>query len=284
MSRDVDKAAMKELLSGLTDAEVRALCVDALREWHRKHPGHTQPSMHGDLGRELVPTLLRGRTLTISGAAPHEALIDAVTEPGMEGFAEFVGWFTRAGFAWPLAAQGHQYPIAMHLTKSGLRFLEGTTDHPLLPGSIDRIVSRCAGLPDDVAALLVDARSCLDHALLRPAIQLMGVAYELAIEHVVEALISRGALPATALNERAARRIALVDGKVDTVITGTTTQATEERFAVHHAYDFADRLRQRRNDASHTAPKYDFSDREETEEYFVSAGRHLPNVWRMYRP
>ena len=62
-----------------------------------------------------------------------------------------------------------------------------------------------------------------------------------------------------------------------------TIQEREERFAVRAAYDFADQLRRRRNDAAHTAPKYDFEDREEAEEFLISAGRHLPNVWRMTR-
>jgi hypothetical protein len=63
----------------------------------------------------------------------------------------------------------------------------------------------------------------------------------------------------------------------------------ETQVAMHGAlglalpYDFADQLRRRRNDAAHTTPKYDFEDREEAEEFLVSAGRHLPNVWRMAR-
>jgi len=275
---------MKELLKGLTDGEVRELCIAALREWHKKYPDRTQASLHGDMGREMLALVKNKLTPSMSGSAPHEAMVDAVAEPGMEGIAEFLGWFTRAGLAWPLGAPVNQYPITLHISRSGLRFLDGTKDHPLLPGFVDRIAARCANLPDDVVALLMDARACLDHGLLRPAIQLMGVAYEVAIEHVVEALINRNVLLATARDAKAARRIALVRAEIAAVITGTTIQAVDERFAVTAAYDFADQLRQRRNDASHTTPRYDFSDREEAEEYFISAGRELPKVWRMHRP
>jgi hypothetical protein len=62
---------------------------------------------------------------------------------------------------------------------------------------------------------------------------------------------------------------------------GGTPQERDDRFAAHAAYEFADMLRRRRNDASHTAPTYGFEDRGEAEELIVSAGRHLPNLWRV---
>lgn len=37
--------------------------------------------------------------------------------------------------------------------------------------------------------------------------------------------------------------------------------------------------RGRRNDVSHTTPRYDFGDPEEVEELLVSASRELPNLW-----
>jgi hypothetical protein len=283
MSTAQDKLAMKELLKGISDTEVRELCLEALRAWRKSHPSGAQVQMHGALGRELVPILLKRRTTPFpySGVAPQEALIDAVTEPGLEGVAEFVNWFVRAGLAWPLGALANQYPITLHLTRSGQRFLDGTKDHPLLPGFVDRIAQRCSNLPDDALSLLIDARSCLDHGLMRPAIQLMGVAYEVAVEHVVGSMVTKTQLNAVVATQKAAMRIAAIKGIIDQVMPNTTIQEKEERFAVHAAYDFADQLRRRRNDAAHTAPKYDFEDREEAEEFLVSAGRHLPNLWRM---
>ena len=47
------------------------------------------------------------------------------------------------------------------------------------------------------------------------------------------------------------------------------------------AYDFADLLRLRRNEAAHTRPAYDFEHPGETEEFLVSAGRHLPGIWSL---
>ncbi len=275
---------MKELLKGLSDEEVRQLCVEALRAWRKSHPNETQVAMHGALGRELVSLLSNRRTtpLAYSGTSPHEALIDAVADPGFEGVAEFVNWFVRAGLAWALGAVANQYPITLHLTRSGQRFLDGSKEHPLLPQFVDRLAQRCPNLPDDVLSLLVDSRSCLDHGLMRPAIQLMGVAHEMAIEHIVNSLVTKTKLTPVVATQKAAMRIAAVRALIDQVMPNSSVQEKEERFAVHAAYDFADQLRRRRNDASHTAPKYDFEDREEAEEFLVSAGRHLPNLWRMF--
>jgi hypothetical protein len=271
---------MKELLAGVSDAEVRELCIQALRTWRQTYPHRTEVAMHGDLGRHLVQVLLRrGASPPPSGAAPHEALAGGLKESGLEPVAEFVNWFVRAGFAWPLGAETNRYPITLHLTRAGVRFLDDTKDHPLLPGFVDRIAQRCIALPEDVVSLLVDARSCLDHALMRPAIQLMGVAYEVAIEHIVDSLVKKGVVPQGAANHHAAKRIEAVEKVIDQVLPNK-----DDRYPVRDAYDFADRLRERRNDAAHTAPKYDFSDRDEAEEFLISAGRHLPNLWRMFQP
>ena len=101
--------------------------------------------------------------------AHKEVFLDDLGEPWMTGVAEFLGWFVRAVLAWPLGAPVNGFPITLLLTQSGRRFLELSEDHPLLPGFVDRIAARCPGMPDDVLSLLVDARTCLDHALIRPA-------------------------------------------------------------------------------------------------------------------
>jgi hypothetical protein len=116
---------------------------------------------------------------------------------------------------------------------------------------------------------------------MRPAIVLLGVAYEVAVESVVDALIARGVLATTVADKKAAGRIAEVKAVIDRVMPGGTPQERDDRFAAHAAYEFADMLRRRRNDASHTAPTYGFEDRGEAEELIVSAGRHLPNLWRV---
>lgn len=80
---------------------------------------------------------------------------------------------------------------------------------------------------------------------------------------------------------KAAERIAAIRQEIDKIMPGKGAQRSEQRYAAHAACDFADQLRRRRNDASHAAPTYGFGDREEIEEFLVSAGRHLPNLWRL---
>jgi len=280
-SPQASREAVKSLLDGLSDLEIREICIQALRRWHAGRPNDDYLQMHGGLGIELVPLLAARKDVPAGNVnALKEPFLDALNEPWMGGVVEFVNWFVRAGLAWPLAP-ANAFPGALRITRSGLRFLALEEDHPLLPGFVERVAVRCPGLPGEVLSLLSDARECLDHGLMRPAIVLIGVAYEVAVENVVEALATRKALPAVVTDKNAAVRIREVTAVVDTLMPGSTPKERDDRFAAHAAYDFADALRRRRNDASHTAPTYGFEDREEVEEFLVSAGRHLPNLWRV---
>jgi hypothetical protein len=277
------RALIKSLLDGLADLDVREMCIAALRRAHAENPTHRQLQLHGHLGRHLLPALIERKGAQIRDLQGlSEPFLDAITEDGMEGVAEFVSWFVRAGFAWPLGAPQNWYPVTLNLTRAGQRFLSLTEElHPLMPGSLDRLRERCPGLPDDVPSLVADARECLDHGLMRPAVVLLGVAYEVAIEHAIETLIARGDLPQAVQDQSAAKRIATVRAQIDKVLPDSTPQERDDRFATHRAYEFADDLRRRRNDASHTKPTYGFEDRAEVEELIISACRKLPDLWRM---
>lgn len=291
--------AVERLLSGLSDIEVRELCLAALRQCRadraaQRLPVETAVSLHGHLGLHMVPLLAKRKGETLASLKGErypgfehanqmkEVFIRCLGEPWMAGVFEFVVWFTRAGLGVPLVAGGEPYPITIRLTRAGERLLDQAADHPLLPDAIERVCSRCPDLPDDVAGLLADARACVEHGLLRPSISVLGVAYEVAIEAVVESLITKVVLPGSVADAGAAIRIRDVKAKIDSVLPGATMQERDARFSTHAAYDFANTLRRRRNDASHTTPTYGFDDREETEQLFVSALHHLPNLWRMH--
>jgi len=49
--------------------------------------------------------------------------------------------------------------------------------------------------------------------------------------------------------------------------------------ASEDAWDFANRLRARRNQGSHPGAYPDFADLAEVHEWLISAGRHLPGLW-----
>jgi hypothetical protein len=161
MSTTASKESVKALLDGLSDIEVRELCIKALRQWHSRRPADDQFQMHGTLGVELVPLLAARKGLPAGDVNTlKETFIDATNEPWMGGIVEFLSWLTRAGLAWPLGAPVNGLPITLRLTRAGVRLLGLEEDHPLLPGFVERIGARCPGLPDGVLALLGDARTC----------------------------------------------------------------------------------------------------------------------------
>jgi hypothetical protein len=273
-----------QLFAGLSDTSIREHCIAALRAWHSQRPGVEQFSIHGDLAQALVPMLEKrdGAPQGCPVGAVDTAILNQMHEPWLAGLVEFVDWFIRAGFGLELAQSSPcGFPIRLHLTKQGVRFLDAAGDHPLLPLYVERLATRCPGLPDDVIALLSDTTTCLDHMLLRPAVAVMGVAYEAAVEAVVDALVKKGSLTQDVLDFAAAKRISRIRTDVAEKLPQSTPAQQDHRYAVLQAYVFADQLRRRRNDAAHTRPKYGFDDVEEIEEFLVSAGRHLPKLWSL---
>jgi hypothetical protein len=224
---------------------------------------------------------------------------DAILElDWMQSVNEFLWWLVRAGLAVELTFGKRRsgaphvsspidrtYPGSMRLTRRGARLIDGDDDNPALPGYLDRVRDRCPGLPDGVIALLVDARACLDHSLLRAAVVLMGVAYEIAIGEVVNKLDPLGIFDVKKLPERLpaekirAMLVAIRTDKVPALTSLSGPAAEAAKRAAVAAYDFADTLRQRRNEASHLQPLHDFDHGGETEEFLVSAGRHLTGLW-----
>lgn len=274
----------EKVLSGVSDLEIRELAIEALRTWRARRPEEWQFSVHGDLGPHFLRLIAQCRKLPIADAdisAAKEPLITSWQQPWAAGWLEFFCWLTRAGLAVGLGATYNDLPITYRLTRAGDRFLKAAKDHPLIPGFVERVQVRCLDLPDGVVSLLADAQRCIEHGLLRPAVVVMGVAFEVATEEVVDALVARAVLPAPTNELKAAARIAKVRKLlVDEILfPGQKAEDKEKRGAALQAYDFADALRRRRNDAAHTAPTYGFEDREEIEELLVSAGRHLPALW-----
>lgn len=248
--------------------------------------------VHGHLGIELVRLLAERKYA--QGIDPNqvkEAFIDdeVLNTDWMAGFVEFLWWLLRTGLAVELRRERRaqfvlrDYPSVLRLTERGARILDdpNADDNPMVPGFLDRIRLRCPDLPDGVLALLADGRACLDVGLLRPAVVMMGVAYELAIEAVIGALINKQRLPANTLDGQAATRLRAVRTFLGTPDFEQLITDRERRRRITQAYDFAEQLRQRRNDAAHTQPAYDFNHRGETEEYFVSAGRHIATLWSL---
>ena len=296
---------MMVLLENVSHNEIRALGIESLRRWRRREPPQkgepidrytgTVFQMHGDLGLEMVKLLAERKGGShVDANALKEPFQDdeAMFREWMGGVAEFIWWLARSGIAVehtygdksnnPSRYQARVFPTSMRLTARGVRLLDGSDDDPLLPGFLDRIKLRCPELPDGAMALLVDAHACLDRSLLRPAVVLMGVAYELVIEEVVHRLEPKGLVKEKTIDAEAGVRLKRIrelfrtDEKIKHVFPDR-----DDRRRAEAAYDFADVLRLRRNEAAHTRPAYDFEHAGEVEEFLVSAGRHLPALWSL---
>lgn len=297
MTTDQARQALRELLRDLSNDEIRVICMKALREWRATparaggpaHPDQLPHNeifqMHGDLGRRAIPLLAKRKGATEPSSEEihtmKEPFLDCLGLPWMSGVLEFAWWLERAGLAVVIQRQQDGYPVNLRLTKRGARLLDRGDDDPLLPGGLENLVARCPGLPAGALALLVDARTCFDHSLLRPAVVLMGVAYELAIEEVINVLVTKGLVHPNTPAQEAGERLKRVRDFVRSEAVKHVLPNRDDRRRAEAAYDFADTLRLRRNEAAHTRPAYDFEHAAETEEFLVSAGRHLPALWSL---
>lgn len=297
---------LKELLAGISSSRLRHLGVEALRAWWQKQkPSNATDALEQatsrvfhlgmDLGAYLINAIAHDKQLP---PQHYHGLVNAFTDDDalqtdwMGPVLELVWWLERAGLAVPLAfgkkydpaypsdSDQRWYPTSMRLTERGGRLLESSDENPLLPGFLDRVRARCPDLPEGAIALLVDARACLDRSLMRPAIVLMGVAYELVVERVIEILVETSVLTEVA-REQPKQRIKRIKDLLGTEKAKGLLPHPDARTAAECAYDFAEALRQRRNDAAHTKPAFDFEQSEEAEEFLISAGRHLPALWSL---
>lgn len=269
---------LRELIQSASETQLRAVCADAIREWH-KRATRSYFDLFADFSPAVTDMLAR-RTGARLGRSLDEAFIGSLRYDFMAPILEFLWWMVRTGLAIPFADDHQNLPQHYHLTRAGLRWLAATDAHPLQPGFIQRIKDRCPGLPDDVTALLADAHACYEHGLHRPAVMLLGVAYESAVEEVADALLAANHLTPP-IPSRAAARLATVKASVARRFPGNTGAGIEARTAAEQACDFADHLRRRRNDGSHPIPRFGFDDHSEIEELLVSSSRYLPDLWSL---
>jgi hypothetical protein len=266
---------VEKLLGGMTVEEFRVIGVQALRLWRRSSPSSDSFSVHGEFAASVLPLLgvKRGMVVDSGAAGPF---FNGLASSWMQPVIDFLAWIAISGLAMPLYDSNPNvggYAVRYRLTSTGARFLDADEDHPLLPGFVERVVKRCKDLPDEVAAHLADAQTCAEHGLGRPAIVLAGLAYEAAEDAAVEFLETAGKLKLRR-NAKAAEKISEVKKIIPTVLTDI-----ERRSRAETAWDFADRLRERRNQGSHPGAFPDFSDMTEVHELLLSAGRNLPGLW-----
>ena len=101
-------------------------------------------------------------------------------------------------------------------------------------------------------------------------------------DSIVGEFAKKGLVQPNTPKELPARRIERIKELIrDAAKVKVVLPDVDDRTAALAAYDFADLLRIRGNEAAHTRPAYDFEHAGETEEFLVSAGRHLPGIWSL---
>jgi hypothetical protein len=264
---------VEDLVSGLTVLEARALCLGALREWYAEQQRPVlRITLHGDLGLEVLKRLAQEKAVPFDVVAGKEAFLEAQHEAFMRPLLEFVWWLVRIGAAMPGANSGENL-VSIFLTESGERLLQKTGDHPLLPGYLRRLKERCRDLPLSVINYFGDGQDCFAHGVRRPAVIVVGLAFEVAVEWVLKGFEGKTAHPLKWKNASEAVT------KLKSVLPRLELRDEQRRLA-SAAADFADHLRVRRNDGAHgKGPQFD--DDEEVEELLVSAGRHLEVLYSL---
>lgn len=230
MSREEDDArqALRALVERLSPAKFRTVCIEALRRWRKDPAGEPCVQVNGQFGRVFAQVLAEQGGDVPQPVYWKECLLNDQEEPYLAPFIEFCWWLFVAGLATPLRwKQGGGTLARFTLTAAGHRFLDAHASDPLAPGVIARLRERCPSLPDEVLEHLGDAERCLRLQLLRPAVTLLGLAYEVAVEQALDALARAGRVEQTQVD--CARKAAAPPSARATLRTTFVVAATTRR-------------------------------------------------------
>jgi hypothetical protein len=275
------------MLNQLTQTQLQQCMLRALRGWRQKNSQTREFTVHGSFGDWFVSELDRvTNTEWVRGGRRDCVFLEMQNKPELLPYRVCLWNLIKAGVIVPASFSQHAGPGGpigfenLSLTDYGIGVLNSLDDHPFAPEFLRRLQRRCPDLPEEVFPQLEDAHACLQAGLLRPAVVLLGLAYEIVIERRLNSLAVI-ALTNTKEVQRADAKVRIdMLRKVLDRLALTEEQLRRARSAV----DFAEHLRTRRNDGAHPKPTYPLDDRSEIEELIISAGRHLPALWGLTRP
>lgn len=276
MSVSAGERDLLELFGSLSARELRAVCLDSLRDLVPREKPVVKPVT---LGPAVVRAAahLKGRSAEQAEAMAGK-WVHCVQQlkPELLGVAGFLWSLVGAGLAVPGANPDGWHVPTIVLTREGWEFVNSGDLHPLQPGAVERVKTACPGIPAQVLDLLTDASACLAHGLVRPAIALLGFAYEATIDEVLDQLDTKGYLQNVKIPWGAGDRLKLLRSKLAIVLPDPAKK--EERQRAELACDLAEKIRDRRNEASH--PKlFTGAVHDEVADYLTSGFRRLPDLW-----
>ena len=203
-------------LSNVSHDRVLQGLLSSLASWTERNPGTTLVPYNNVVGGLVVA--LRG---TVDLADEPSAVRDLA---GLQGGYKDNGRLEHpdnevilAGI-WRLVGLGVVYPRLREyrdgypnivenvvLTPAGVRMVANLSTHPAAPTFSSRMRTECPGIPDDPLFRIEDAVSCLFHHLLRPAVVMLGLAYEEVCQDIGQELVNRTRIASVGRNQRGRR-------------------------------------------------------------------------------
>ena len=133
------------------------------------------------------------------------------------------------------------------VTPQGDALLTALPRHPRFPGGLQPLVTRHPSLEEEIAPRLDDAARCIDKGLARPAIVMIGLAVETAVQNAEETLTKAGKWPQppnARINQQ--QRIGLMTKAIE---LHYTTKEAKHRLTL--AMSLVEQVRVKRNLAAH---------------------------------
>jgi len=94
-------AEITKLLEGRSRIEVRAICIEALRRWHRDDPSQRVVAMHGAFGLYACRLMIQESKASFNENDAKEPFLYNQADPALAPVMEFVWWLVRAALAIP---------------------------------------------------------------------------------------------------------------------------------------------------------------------------------------
>lgn len=244
---------LEDVFGKMAEVQMREFGLEAIRRQPRIEDSPTRrPITVRSWYSELLGIL--ASTMPRESAAPGHLTINKRLEvsiaPTSNGeiyphhvhVRRFWHWMESAGFALKFGHNHDQVGGSNFdqwvLTDLGVERLN--TEHPLAPGAMKRLWDKFGTDHEDSLARLEDAHRCFDHGLYRPAVVLLGLAYEELLGVVAVRLKVKW-------KQNAKDRLDELRKKIEGHRIG------DPKTAALNALNVANSIREARNDAAHKA-------------------------------
>jgi hypothetical protein len=276
-----------DFLTKVTEREVRQAILTALIEIRSHEKGRASFDYHNVIVR-VGRLLLESEQAALAAKSWHEYQPGYRSDPGGRE-DEHPDNRKLLSAMWTLIGEGVLFPrLKSHtrdgypllidrvgLTARGERLLAGGDEHPLHPGFIARFQSRAPKISDEVTSRMEDAVSCVEKALLRAALVMIGLAAEETLRVTHAAMVNLAHIGKSAPATKNAKDV-LED--IHKALASWPT-VNDEQHRLTKAMAAAESIRTERNRASHPGVVVD--DAPAVEELLVLAARQIPIFWEI---